>query len=72
MAKEYSGLITRLVETEILSQYLRPLSTQHTFISLQTNHGANLKLLAESCGNSIDVIIKHYLKTDNEQVLIDI
>lgn len=67
----YPGAVTELVEQGKL-QYLKPYSTRHTFISIQANNGADLKLLADSCGNSVDVIIEHYLDANRNTTLKDI
>lgn len=67
----YPGVVRQLVEDGKL-QYLKPYSTRHTFISIQANNGADLGILADSVGNSVDVIIKHYLQPDKEKTLKDI
>ncbi|MDZ8064124.1 MAG: tyrosine-type recombinase/integrase [Nostoc sp. DedQUE08] len=66
------GVVTQLVQSGQLAHYLKPYSTRHTFISIQANNGTDLALLADSCGNSVDIIIKHYLQPDRERVLLDI
>ncbi|MCC5639044.1 tyrosine-type recombinase/integrase [Nostoc sp. CHAB 5844] len=68
----YPGAVTELVEQGKLHQYLKPYSTRHTFISIQANNGADLKLLADSVGNSVDVIIEHYLDANRNVTLKDI
>ncbi|BAY30922.1 hypothetical protein NIES2107_27700 [Nostoc carneum NIES-2107] len=67
----YPGVVKKLAEDKQL-EYLKPYSTRHTFISIQANNGADLKLLANSCGNSVEQIIKHYLQFDNLATLKDI
>lgn len=67
----YPGAVTELANEDKL-QYLKPYSTRHTFISIQANNGADLKLLADSCGNSVDVIIEHYLDANRNTTLKDI
>ncbi|BCL38352.1 tyrosine-type recombinase/integrase [Nostoc sp. MS1] len=67
----YNGVVMELAEEGKL-QYLKPYSTRHTFISIQANNGADLALLADSCGNSVDVIIEHYLDKDRDSTLKDI
>ncbi|MDZ8106116.1 MAG: tyrosine-type recombinase/integrase [Nostoc sp. DedQUE12a] len=67
----YPGAVLELAEQGKL-RYLKPYSTRHTFISIQANNGADLKLLADSCGNSVDVIIEHYLDTNRNVTLKDI
>lgn len=67
----YPGIVKKLAENKQI-EYLKPYSTRHTFISIQVNNGADLKLLANSCGNSVEQIIKHYLQFDNHATLKDI
>ncbi|MDZ7963111.1 MAG: tyrosine-type recombinase/integrase [Aulosira sp. DedQUE10] len=67
----YPGMVKKLAEDKKL-EYLKPYSTRHTFISIQANNGVDVKLLANSCGNSIEHIIKHYLHFDNNATLKDI
>ncbi|WP_206758499.1 MULTISPECIES: tyrosine-type recombinase/integrase [unclassified Calothrix] len=67
----YPGAVKELAEQGKI-QYLKPYSTRHTFISIQANNGADLKLLADSCGNSVDVIIEHYLDVNRSVTLKDI
>ncbi|BAY98052.1 hypothetical protein NIES37_20000 [Tolypothrix tenuis PCC 7101] len=67
----YPGVVKKLAEDKQI-EYLKPYSTRHTFISIQANNGADLKLLANSCGNSVEQIIKHYLQFDNHATLKDI
>lgn len=70
--KYYDGLVTRLVKEGKISQYLKPSSTRHTFITLQAHAGVDLKLLADSVGNSVDVIYNHYLGVNKNAVFKDI
>ncbi|MBD2211843.1 tyrosine-type recombinase/integrase [Nostoc linckia FACHB-104] len=67
----YPGAVKALAENKKL-EYLKPYSTRHTFISIQANNGADIKLLANSCGNSVEQIIKHYLHFDYHATLKDI
>ena len=66
------GVITRLVNEKKISQYLKPSSTRHTFISSQARANVDLKLLADSVGNSVDVIYKHYLSSDKNAYFFDL
>lgn len=66
------GVVTRLVESGKVNQYLKPSSTRHTFITLQAKEGVDLKLLADSVGNSVDTIYKHYLSSDKSAYFKDI
>jgi integrase len=59
--KKVPGLVTRLVEQGLISVYLVPYSTRHTFITLQAQNGIDIPLLAAICGNSTEVIYRHYL-----------
>lgn len=68
----HNGIVTQLAEQGLISCYLKPYSTRHTFISIQANAGVDLALLADTCGNSVDVIIKHYLQPNRERTLLDI
>ncbi|PHJ76374.1 hypothetical protein VF04_05640 [Nostoc linckia z7] len=67
----YLGAVSELAGQGKI-KYLKPYSTRHTFITIQANNGADLKLLADSCGNSVDVIIEHYLDTNRNVTLKDI
>ncbi|OUL21387.1 hypothetical protein BV378_26720 [Nostoc sp. RF31YmG] len=67
----YPGVVKKLAQEKKL-EYLKPCSTRHTFISIQANNGVDLKLLANSCGNSVEHIIKHYLHFDRNARLKDI
>ncbi|MEH2322767.1 MAG: tyrosine-type recombinase/integrase [Nostoc sp.] len=68
---KYLGVVARLAEVGKI-KYLKAYATRHTFISIMANNGADLALLADSCGNSVEVIIKHYLQPDKERVFPDI
>lgn len=67
------GVIRRLVREGKLGQYLKPSATRHTFITIQANSGGtDLKLLADSVGNSVDTIYNHYLGINKDATLADI
>lgn len=66
------GIITRLVESCQISCYLSPYHTRHTFITLQAHAGIDLLLLATACGNSVEVIQRHYLGVNTDAFVIDI
>jgi integrase len=68
----YSGVVTELVESGIVGCYLSPYHTRHTFITLQAHAGTDLLLLATACGNSVEVIQRHYLGIDTTVQLTDI
>lgn len=57
----YPGIVTQLAEAGKISCYLSPYHTRHTFITLMAHAGTDLLLLATACGNSVEVIQKHYL-----------
>ncbi|PSF31180.1 integrase [Aphanothece hegewaldii CCALA 016] len=65
------GIVTQLAREGKISQYLKPSSTRHTFITLQAQAGVDLKLLADSCGNSVDTIYDHYLGANRNAVFIN-
>jgi integrase len=66
------GIVTKLAKQGKISQYLKPSSTRHTFITLQAQAGVDLKLLADSCGNSVDTIYSHYLGVDRNATFFDL
>ncbi|GAA6621594.1 tyrosine-type recombinase/integrase [Scytonema sp. NUACC26] len=67
----YDGVVTELAKQGLIP-YLKPYATRHTFISIQANNGCNLKLLADMCGNSVDIIMEHYLQLDDSVMMKDI
>lgn len=66
------GVVTRLANEGKISTYLKPSATRHTFITLQAQAGVDLKLLADSVGNSVDIIYTHYLGVDKDATIADI
>jgi len=68
----YPGIVTQLAQEGVIGGYLVPYSTRHTFITLQAQAGVSLPLLAAVCGNSVDVINRHYLGIDKNAGLISI
>lgn len=68
----YPGVVTALVESGAIDCYLSPYHTRHTFITLQAHAGTDLLLLATACGNSVEVIQRHYLGIDTTVQLTDI
>jgi len=68
----YLGVVTQLVETGEISCYLSPYHTRHTFITLMAHAGTDLLLLATACGNSVEVIQRHYLGVNTEASFPDI
>lgn len=68
----YPGVVTELVNSGAISCYLSPYHTRHSFITLMAQAGADLLLLASACGNSIEVIQRHYLGVDTTVSFPDI
>lgn len=66
----YSGVVTRLVEQGAISGYLPPYHARHTYITLTAHanrkNTSALMLLAHACGNSVEVILAHYLGVDKD------
>jgi integrase len=72
----YPGVVTRLVEEGKIAQYLPPYHTRHTYITLTAHANKDntsaLMLLAHACGNSPEIIMKHYLDIDRSVKLIEV
>lgn len=68
----YPGVVTRLVREGEINHYLKPSATRHTFITIQAHKGTDLKLLADSVGNSVDVIYNHYLGVNKDATIADV
>jgi hypothetical protein len=68
----YPGVVSNLAEEGKISSYLAPYHTRHTFITLMAHADTDLLLLAAACGNSIEVIRKHYLGFDKDVEFPDI
>ena len=64
--------MTKLVEDGVIPSCLPPYHTRHTFISLQAHAGTDLLLLGAICGNSVEVIQKHYLGVNTSVEVTDI
>ncbi|WP_445244823.1 tyrosine-type recombinase/integrase [Microcoleus sp. OTE_8_concoct_300] len=69
---DYPGVVTQLADTGVIGCCLSPYHTRHTFITLQAHAGTDLLLLATACGNSVEVIQRHYLGIDTEVEITDI
>lgn len=71
----YPGVVSELVRTGAISGYLSPYHTRHTYITLtaQANAHNNNALLhiASACGNSVDVILRHYLGVDESVEVLE-
>ena len=72
----YPGVVTRLADSGLINGYLAPYHCRHTYITItaQANsHNNNaLLLIATSCGNSVDVILRHYLGIDDATELVEV
>ena len=75
----YPSIVLSLAKKGQVKQYLKPYAMRHTYISLAANIIAEkypkkqflsaLQLLADSVGNSIEVISKHYLHITEDVTL---
>ncbi|MEG4532181.1 tyrosine-type recombinase/integrase [Microcoleus sp. D2_18a_D3] len=70
--KSRNGIVTQLAKDGKISNYLPPYHTRHTFISLQAHAGTDLLLLATACGNSVEIIQRHYLGINTTVEMVDI
>ena len=72
----YPGVVTQLAEEGKISGYLSQYHTRHTYITLTAHankHNNNALLyIATSCGNSVDVILRHYLGVSEETKIIQV
>jgi len=72
----YPGVVSQLVRDGLISGYLAPYHCRHTYITLtaQANsHNTDALLhIATSCGNSVDVILRHYLGRVETTELIEV
>jgi integrase len=67
------GVIDMLIEEGFLSNYLKPYSTRHSFITWQIAAGQTPANVAKLVGNSPETIYKHYVSADEGvRVLIEI
>jgi len=71
----YPGVVSQLARDGLISGYLAPYHTRHTYITItaQLNSHNNNALLhiATSCGNSVDVILRHYLGVSESTELVE-
>jgi len=71
----YPGIVSQLVRDGKLKSYLSPYHCRHTYITLtaQANSHNNNALLhiATSCGNSVDVILRHYLGVSDATEILE-
>lgn len=72
----YPGVVTQLADEGKISGYLSCYHTRHTYITLTAEankHNNNALLhIATSCGNSVDVILRHYLGVSEEARIIQV
>ncbi|MEG3930109.1 MULTISPECIES: tyrosine-type recombinase/integrase [unclassified Microcoleus] len=68
----YPGVVTQLVNSGLISCYLSPYHTRHTFITLQARAGVDLTLLASICSTGVDKIHQHYLEHDKSATPLNI
>jgi integrase len=70
------GAVTKLVRDGLINGYLSPYHCRHTYITLtaQANsHNTDALLhIATSCGNSVDVILRHYLGRVDATQLVEV
>ena len=70
----HTGVVTQLSEQGAISGYLSPYHTRHTYITLMAHANKQdnnaLLYIATSCGNSVDVILRHYLGASENTELI--
>jgi integrase len=74
MTYYYPGIVRQLADERKISGYLPQYHTRHTYITLAAHankHDNNALLyIASACGNSVDVILKHYLGvSENTQII---
>jgi integrase len=72
----YLGVVAQLADEGKISGYLSPYHTRHTYITLTAHansHNNNALLhIATSCGNSVDVILRHYLGVSEEAKIVEV
>lgn len=66
------GAINELIEQGKVRQYLKLYATRHTFITTQVNAGIDAHVIAAWCGNSADVIWKHYYQHKQDVIPVDV
>lgn len=70
------GVVTQLIGSGAISGYLSPYHTRHTYITLTAHANADnnnaLLHIATSCGNSVDVILRHYLGVNESVELVEV
>ena len=59
-SKVYQGIVTALVKYGQVVRYRSPYNTRHSFITYALDAGVPVTQVAKWCGNSPEVIYKHY------------
>ena len=71
----YPGVVTKLAQEGAIGGYLSPYHTRHTYITLTAHANASnnnaLLHIATSCGNSVDVILRHYLGVSEDTAITE-
>jgi len=57
------GMVTRLVREGKVERYRPPFNCRHTFISMAIEAGITAPQVAKWCGNSAEIVMKHYAGT---------
>jgi integrase len=72
----YPGIVRQLADEGKISTYLSPYHTRHTYITLTAHankHDNNALLyIATACGNSVDVILRHYLGVSEKTKIVEV
>jgi len=72
----YPGIVSQLVRDGKIGGYLCAYHTRHTYITLTAyanSHNTDALLhIASSCGNSVDVILRHYLGRIESTELVEV
>ncbi|WP_341740069.1 hypothetical protein [Microcoleus sp. CAWBG640] len=72
----YPGVVSELVREDQISGYLSLYHTRHTYITLTAHANASntnaLLHIASACGNSVDVILRHYLGITESTELVQV
>jgi integrase len=66
--KIWKPLITKLIESGEVSEYLPTYHCRHTFITNQLKAGKDVATVAQWVGNSSSVIMRHYAAANKEEV----
>ena len=61
--KQYQGIVTGLVQQGLVERYRCPYTCRHTYITMAIEAGVPVTQVAKWCGNSPEVILRHYAGT---------